>query len=253
MEILTKEKRELIKKCGQYLRRSLDKVVVEVKPGVSTLRLDEVAEAALRSLGCEPSFKEYEPRDGGRRFPSSICVSINDEIVHGLPNIARLLEEGDIVSIDIGARYQGVCTDMAVTVPVGKISSAAAKLIDTTKKSLEIGIAQIKPGAKVGDIGFAIAKYIEAAGFGVIREYVGHGIGSQPHQAPSVPNFGRKGTGETLPDGLAIAIEPMVAAGDWRTSAGEDGWTVSTADGSLSAHFEHTILIEDGKPVVVTR
>ena len=253
MEVLTNEKRALIKICGSFLSRSLDKVISEIRPEISTAYLNEVAEATLRSTGCEPSFKEYEPRNGGRRFPSSICVSINDEIVHGLPNDKRLLYEGDIVAIDIGARHKGVCTDMSVTVAVGKISAAAAKLIDVTKKSLDIGINQIKPGARVGDIGCAIAKYVESAGFNVIREYVGHGIGSQPHQSPSVPNFGRENTGEKLADGIALAIEPMVSAGDWRTFVGEDGWTVSTADGSLSAHFEHTILIENGKPIIVTR
>lgn len=253
MEILTTEKKELIKQCGRFLRRSLNKVMTKVKPGVSTDHLDEVAETSLRSNGCEPSFKEYEPRGGGHHYPASLCVSVNDEIVHGLPNKNRILSDGDIVSLDLGARYKGVCTDMAVTIAVGNISSDASKLIKTTEKSLDIGISQIKPGVRVGDIGFAIACYVKSAGFDVIREYVGHGIGSHPHQAPAVPNFGHKNTGEELIDGIALAIEPMVSAGDWHTSVGEDGWTVSTADGSLSAHFEHTVLIENGEPVIVTR
>jgi len=248
--ILDKEEIKSIKICGKILRESLDEVKSAVKPGVSTLRLDEIAYYAIKKRGAEPSFKGYEVKGAGT-FPSTLCVSINDEVVHGLPS-ERVLEEGDIISLDIGARFQGVCTDMAVTVGVGEISDEAEKLMKVTKECLMLGIREARIGNRIGDIGFAVQQHAEKNGFGVVRDLVGHGIGREAHMAPHIPNFGDKGKGPIIEEGMALAIEPMLTVGDYDVTVKNDGWTVVTCDGSFSAHFEHTVIITNRKPVIVT-
>jgi methionyl aminopeptidase len=207
--------------------------------------LDSIAVKEVEKLGAIPSFKGY------RGYPANLCVSINDEIVHGIPG-KRVLREGDIVSIDFGAIYQGFQGDAAVTVGVGTISPEAERLIATTEGALKAGIAAAYAGARLGDISAAIESYVEAAGLNVVREYTGHGIGRDMHEEPQVPNFGIPGQGPVLKKGMTLALEPMVNLGDWRTRLSNDQWTVLTLDGSLSAHFEHTIAITDGEAEVLT-
>jgi methionyl aminopeptidase len=199
----------------------------------------------VERLGAKPSFKGYQG------FPANLCVSVNDEIVHGIPG-ERVLQDGDIVSLDFGAIFNGFQGDAAVTVGVGKISSPARRLIEITRGALEAGIAVAHPEARLGDISAAIQNHAESKGYKVVREYTGHGIGREMHEEPHIPNFGLPGMGPVLKKGMALALEPMVNTGDWRTRLGDDSWTVFTADGSLSAHFEHTIAITDGEPEVLT-
>ena len=248
--ILNREEIRLIKKCGKILSESLLEVKKAVKPGIITSRLDEIAYYEIKKRGAEPSFKDYEVKGAGC-FPSTLCVSVNDEVVHGLPS-ERVIQEGDIVSLDIGAKYRGIYTDMAITVPVGEISEVAQKLIETTKKCLNIGISEAKVGNHIGDIGFAVQEYAERNGFGVVRDLVGHGIGRDAHMMPHIPNFGEKGRGPAIEEGMALAIEPMLTEWEYDISIKSDGWTVATSDGSLAAHFEHTVVIMNGKPVIVT-
>jgi len=248
--ILNKDEIKLIKISGRILKESLSEVISAVKPGISTLRLDEIAYHAIKERGAEPSFKDYEVRGSGL-FPSTLCVSINNEVVHGLPS-ERILEEGDVVSLDIGAGYKGVYTDMAVTVSVGKISSKAADLIETTRRCLLIGIKEAVVGHRIGDIGHAIQIHAEEKGFGIVRDLVGHGIGREPHMSPHIPNFGNINSGPDIKEGMALAIEPMLTEGGYDVQIKEDGWTVITLDGSLAAHFEHTVVVIDRKPVIVT-
>lgn len=249
--ILNKDQIVDLKKSGKLLAEALKVTTDAVVQGISTLKLDEIAEKALRDRGLRPSFKHYFVAGAGE-FPSSICISVNEEIVHGIPG-GRTLKDGDIVSIDIGGEYHGVCTDMAVTVPVGEISVEARKLIGVTEKSLELGVAQAKAGSHIGDIGHAVQVYAEANDLGVIRDFVGHGIGLKPHLPPQIPNFGDIGDGEEIVEGMALAIEPMLALGDYDVTVSKNRWTVSTTDRSLAAHFEHTLIVEDGKPVIVTK
>jgi methionyl aminopeptidase len=218
---------------------------LHLRAGMKTKELDIMAVEELEKLGAKASFKGY------RGFPASLCVSVNDEIVHGIPG-ERVLKNGDIVSLDLGAIYDGFQGDAAVTVAVGKISPQARKLLETAEGALKVGIAAAYSGARLGDISAAIQYYAQVRGFSVVREYTGHGIGQEMHEEPQVPNFGRQGTGPELKRGMALALEPMVNAGSWRTRLGNDHWVVFTADGSLSAHFEHTILITDGEPEVLT-
>jgi methionyl aminopeptidase len=248
MGIVLKSSREIasMREAGRIAAIVLDSVARAVRPGITTRELDDIAVDELRRLGAEPSFKGY------RGFPASICASINEEVVHGIPG-RRVLKEGDIVSLDFGARVNGFHGDAAVTVGVGKISSAARKIIDTTSGALGAGIAVAGVGVRLGDVSAAIQRYAEARGFSVVREYVGHGIGHDLHEDPQVPNFGVPGEGPLLQKGMTLALEPMVNAGGDRTKVAEDGWTVVTADGSLSAHFEHTIAIGEYGADILTR
>jgi methionyl aminopeptidase len=248
MGIILKSPRELeyMREAGRIAAIVLDRVAGEVGPGMTTARLDEIAVDEVRRLGAEASFKGY------RRFPASICVSINEEVVHGIPG-ERALTEGDIVSLDFGARVNGFHGDAAVTVGVGKIDAGARRIIDAASGALRAGIAAAHVGARLGDVSAAIQSHAEAGGFSVVREYVGHGIGQELHEDPQVPNFGVPGEGPLLQKGMTLALEPMVNAGDWRTKVGEDGWTVITADRRLSAHFEHTIAISENGPEILTQ
>ncbi|TML81511.1 MAG: type I methionyl aminopeptidase [Actinobacteria bacterium] len=245
--IMRKRAEELdkMRRAGRVVGETLQILQAAVKPGVTTLELDEIAEREIRARGAVPSFKGY------RGFPATICTSINSEIVHGIPG-HRTLKDGDLIKLDCGAIVEGYHGDSAVTVPVGEVSQEALKLIETTDRSLQAGIAEAKAGNRIHDIGAAVQTTAEGAGFSVVREYVGHGIGRALHEDPPVPNYGKPGTGLKLEPGLVIAIEPMVNVGTFETRLLPDGWTVVTADGALSAHFEHTIAITENGPEVLT-
>ena len=217
-----------------------------VEPGVTTAELDRLAEEYIRSQGGEPNFKNYEG------YPATACISINNEVIHGIPSTKRKLRAGDIVSIDLGAKFDGYHGDNAATFACGDISEEAKRLMDTTRESLYEGIKAACAGGRVGDIGHAVQAYVEARGYTVVRQFVGHGVGTHLHEAPEVPNFGTPGRGVRLMPGMTIAIEPMVNAGAAGVEVQPDGWTVLTKDGSLSAHFEHTVAITADGPKIMT-
>jgi methionyl aminopeptidase len=237
----------LMQKAGRIVATVLNELEAAIKPGVTTKELDEIAETTILKLGGVPAFKGY----GG--FPASICTSVNEEVVHGIPG-KRVLKEGDIISIDVGAFYEGYCGDAARTFPVGRISPLAEQLLQVTKEALEKGVAMAKVGNRLTDISHAIQTHVEAAGFSVVRQYVGHGIGQKMHEEPQVPNYGLPGRGPRLKAGMALAIEPMVNTGEFPVRTLSDNWTVVTQDGSLSAHFEDTVFItEDGNEVLTAQ
>lgn len=234
-----------MRQAGRVVAVVLERLKGEIKPGVITRHLDMIAMKEVRKYGARASFKGY------RGFPAHLCVSVNDEIVHGIP-AGRELQDGDIVSLDFGAVINGFHSDAAITVGVGKISAQAEELIAVTQAALTIGIKAARCGGHLGDISSAIQSYVEGRGFSVVREYSGHGIGRDLHEDPLVPNFGSPGEGPLLQKGMTLAVEPMVTAGDWRTKVASNRWTVLTADGSLAAHFEHTIAITDDEPEILT-
>lgn len=248
MSIIIKSAEEIaaMRQAGRIVATVLKILTDEVRPGMRTKELDNIAERELERLGARSSFKGY------RGFPANLCVSLNDEIVHGIPG-KRILQEGDIVSLDFGAVFMDFQGDAAVTVGVGEVSSPAKLLMQAARGSLEAGIAAAHPGATLGDISAAIQNYAESRDYSVVREYTGHGIGREMHEEPQIPNFGSPGTGPVLKKGMTLAIEPMLNAGDWHTRLGDERWVVLTADGSLSAHFEHTIVITDNEPEVLTK
>ncbi|MFA5629664.1 MAG: type I methionyl aminopeptidase [Dehalococcoidales bacterium] len=250
IKIKSEKEIEIMRIAGRIVAEVLQLLKNSIQPGMSTKELDLIAEKELVRLGAIPSFKGYPPH-GKNRFPASLCVSVNEEIVHGIPG-ERIIKNGDIVSMDVGSIYDGFQGDAALTVGVGDISPKAAELLRVTEGALAAGIAAARDRARLGDIGAAIQGYVEPKGFSIVREYTGHGIGREMHEEPLIPNFGIRGTGIELKKGMTLAIEPMVNVGGWRTKPGRDGWVVYTADGSLSAHFEHTIAITDGEPVVLT-
>lgn len=250
--VLNKEQLKDIKTCGQYLSETLEIVSKSVKAGIATKELDIIAEEELRKRGCTPSFLDYFV-EGCGRYPATLCVSINEEIVHGIPSHHRSIKDGDVVSLDIGAEYHGIHTDMAVTIVAGKSDPEKDHLVLVAKEALIRGIEQAKAGNTIGNIGYAIETYVAKNDLEVIRDYVGHGIGTKPHVWPQIPNFGKPGSGPKIIEGMALAIEPMVTSGDASTAVHSDNWTVRTRSGSYAAHFEHTVIIEDGKPVVVTK
>ena len=217
-----------------------------VEPGVTTAEIDAIAEKYIRSEGGVPNFKNYEG------YPATACISINNEVIHGIPNKHRVIKAGDIVSIDLGAKFDGYNGDNAATFACGEISEQAKRLIDTTRESLYKGIAAAVVGGRIGDIGHAVQQYAEERGFSVVREFVGHGVGTELHESPEVPNFGTPGRGIRLMPGMTIAIEPMINAGKEKVKVMPDGWTVLTQDGSLSAHFEHTVAITPEGPQILT-
>ena len=247
MSIIIKSDREIavMRRAGKVVATVLDILSKEVKPGMKTRELDIIAGREVKKLGSHSTFKGY------RGYPANLCVSVNDEIVHGIPG-ERVLKEGDIVSFDFGAVVDDFQGDAALTVGVGKISLEAERLIKVTEAALKAGIDKARDKARLGDVSAAIQRYAESKGYGVIREYTGHGIGQEMHEDPQIPNFGNPGTGPELKRGMTLAIEPMLSIGDWRTRVGSDHWTVYTADGSLSAHFEHTIAITDNGPEILT-
>jgi len=239
---------EVMSQGGKILGETVDMLRRSVKPGMSTADLDHIAEQFIRSHdGATAAFK------GLYGFPGNICTSINDEIVHGIPSKRRMLRDGDIISIDVGVGYKGFFTDSAVTVPVGNVDAKTTKLLEVTVRALEAGIAAARVGNHIGDIGAAVQAVVEDAGFSVVRDLVGHGIGVEFHEEPQVPNYGKPKRREKLVPGLTLAIEPMVNAGGPATRTLPDRWTIVTADGSRSAHFEHTVAITENGPKVLTR
>jgi methionyl aminopeptidase len=243
--IKSPEEVAIMRRAGKIVAAVLQRLREETKPGIKTSQLDSVAESELKKYGAKASFKGY------RGFPASLCVSVNDEVVHGIPG-ERRLNDGDLVSLDFGAIVDGFHGDGAITVGIGEISSKAQELLAVTEAALMVGISAARNGVHLGEISSSIQKYVETRGFSVVREYSGHGVGRDLHEDPLVPNFGHPGEGSILQKGMTLAIEPMVTAGDWLTRVAENRWTVLTADGSLAAHFEHTIAISGGEAEVLT-
>ena len=247
--IVLKSSRELeiMKEACQISAEALMVAGEAVKPGVSTKEIDEIAYKFIKKHGATPNFLNY----GG--FPATACISINDEVIHGIPKSNRIIKEGDIVSIDLGAAKNGYNGDNAATFAAGACSPEAKRLIDTTRESLYKGIEQAVPGNRIGDISNAVQTYCEERGYGVVRDYVGHGVGTKLHEEPSVPNFGHAGRGIRLLPGMTLAIEPMINLGTYKVKQLSDGWTVKTSDGKISAHFEHTVAITSNGPVILTK
>lgn len=235
--IKTTEEIEKMRQGGMILASIMKKLAKMIKPGISAKEIDDQAEKFISQAGAVPSFKNY------KSYPSATCISVNNEVVHNIPSKNKIFKTGDIVGLDLGVKYKGLYTDMAMTVPVGKISKEAKKLIKITKKALAIGLKQIKPRNTIGDIGYAIQNFVEPKGFSVVRTLTGHGVGYQVHEEPRIPNFGIPGQDIKLEQGMTLAIEPMVNVGAPDVRTKEDGWGIVTMDGSLSAHFEHTVVV----------
>ena len=236
----------LMRRAGHILADVVDRLRASVKPGQSTLEIDEDVEEFIRGRGARPAFKGY------RGFPATVCISINDEVVHGIPSAHRRVKEGDIVGLDLGCIVEGYYADCAVTLAVGDVPARVQELLDATRQSLEMGIVECRPGRRLSDVSHAIQSHVESHGFSVVRAFVGHGIGRALHEEPQVPNFGDPGRGPQLKPGMVLAIEPMVTMGSWEVRILDDGWTAVTRDGSLAAHFEHTIAVTEAGPEVLT-
>jgi methionyl aminopeptidase len=235
-----------MREAGRLVAEVLTTLASLVAPGVTTADLDAVAEERILAAGATPAFKGYHG------YPATICASVNEEVIHGIPSGRRVLQEGDIVSIDVGASLDGYYGDSAITLPVGQVSEEAALLLRATEESLYKAIEVARPGNRISDIGHAVQRHVEAFGFSVVREFVGHGIGQRMHEEPQVPNYGEPGRGPRLSEGMVLAIEPMVNAGRQAVRVLADGWTAVTRDGSLSAHFEHTVAVTAGDPWILT-
>jgi len=236
---------KLMREAGRIVAVVLAEMQALARPGVTTQSLNDRAEQMIRKMGGTPSFKGYHG------YPRSICTSVNEQVVHGIPG-KRVLREGDILSVDVGAIYKGYQGDAAITLPIDNVSEEARRLMEATKGALEAGIAQARAGLHTGDISAAIQQFAESRGYAVVREYTGHGIGREMHEDLQIPNFGRPGTGPALKPGMTFALEPMVNLGTWKTRVLEDLWTVVTEDGCLSAHFEHTVAVTEGEPAILT-
>jgi methionyl aminopeptidase len=237
---------EKMRAAGRLVGQVLTELTSRVEPGVTTADLDAVAEGLILDAGAIPAFKGYHG------YPATICASVNDEVIHGIPSGQRVLQQGDVISIDVGASLEGYFGDSAVTLPVGRVSEDAARLLRVTEESLYKAIEQARPGGRISDIGHAVQKHVEAHGFSVVREFVGHGIGQQMHEDPQIPNYGDPGRGPRLSEGMVLAIEPMVNAGKAAVKVLNDGWTAVTRDHSLSAHFEHTVAVTADGPWILT-
>ncbi len=236
---------EKMRAAAQLVAQILDELAAMVAPGVSTADLDAAAEAAVRKAGAEPAFKGY------RGYPSTLCASVNEQVIHGIPN-TRPLGSGDIISLDMGVKLNGYYGDSAITVPVGAVSDEVKKLLRVTQEALDAGIAQVRVGGRISDIGHAIQQHVETNGFSVVREFVGHGIGAALHEEPQIANYGEPGRGPRMAEGMTLAIEPMVNVGKPAVKVLPDGWTAVTRDGTLSAHFEHTVAVTKNGPLVLT-
>ncbi|MFH1190741.1 MAG: type I methionyl aminopeptidase [Candidatus Omnitrophota bacterium] len=236
----------MLKRSGAILASVMKKLQASLRPGMTTLDIDLLSEELIHQEKALPAFKGY------RGFPGTACVSVNEEIVHGVPG-SRVILEGDIVSIDLGVNYEGFFSDMAMTLPVGKVNDDKLKLIAVSQQSLDIGIKQAQVGNYVTDISHSIQSYVESCGFSVVRQFVGHGIGLALHEEPEIPNFGQPGLGPLLKSGMVLAIEPMINLGSWECLVVENGWTAVTKDGAPSAHFEHTVAVTDKGPVILTK
>lgn len=254
MSIYIKSEAEIavMRKADILVAKVLKEVREHARPGVSTLELDRLAEDLTREAGAKPAFLGYQGA-GPYPFPASLCTSINEEVVHGIPSAERVLEDGDIISVDFGVLLDGFYGDAAITIPIGKVSPTAAKLVRVTKEALERAIGQAVAGNRISDIGAVIQDHVEAAGFSVVRDFVGHGIGRALHEEPQIPHYRSTGHNERLRPGMTIAIEPMVNEGTWKVEAGKDGWTQLTQDRKLSAHFEHSVAVSKNGPVVLSR
>lgn len=250
MIIKSDKELEILRECGRRLARILDSVAREVRPGVSTKELDQYAERLIRDAGGAPVFKGYVTLGSKTPYPGSLCVSVNDEVVHAIPSDKKIVKAGDLVGLDIGMRYPaeaGLITDMAITVGVGSISQKAEWLIAATREALEKAVTMLRPGIRLGDLGATVQQLIEKRGFGVVRDLAGHGVGRELHEEPFVPNWGRRGSGPFVHEGSVLAIEPMATERDSRVRLDPDGWTFRTRDGGLAAHFEHTVIVlKDG-------
>ena len=251
--IKTPEEIEILRESGRHLAKVLHKVKEKVVPGISTFELDAYAEKLIIDGGDTPAFLNYRPEGADFPFPASLCISINNEIVHGIPSKERILQEGDIVSIDLGLRHKGLFTDMAMTVPVGEVSATSLKLMKITEQSLQVGIDAAEAGKTVGDIGYAIESFVRPHKYGIVEVLSGHGVGRAIHEDPYIPNFGKKGHGAKLVPGMVVAIEPMLNNGTKNVVMSDDGYTFRTADGKRSAHFEHTVLITENGPEILTK
>lgn len=245
ISIKSKKEIQIMREGGIILAQIIKRLEKEVRPGITTEYLDKVAEGLVFKFGVKPSFKNY------MGFPAVLCTSINDEIVHMIPS-KRKLKEGDIISLDMGVLHKGFHTDMAVTLPVGKVSPEVARLIRATKKALKRGIKKIRPGNTIGDLGNTIQRHIESQGFSVVKELCGHGVGKEVHEDPLIPNYGKRKTGDELKEGMVLALEPMASTGDWRIKRAPDNYGYATKDGSLSCHFEHTIAVTSTGHKVLT-
>lgn len=235
--IKTPEEIEKMRQGGRILASIMKKLTKMIKPGIATKEINDLAEKLISQVGAEPSFKNY------KGYPSATCISVNDEVVHNIPSKNKIFKKGDIVGLDLGVKYKGLYTDMAMTIPVGKVGKDAKKLIKITKKALAVGLKQVKLGNTIGDIGYAIQNFVEPKGFSVVRTLTGHGVGHQVHEEPRIPNFGIPGQDIKLEQGMTLAIEPMVNVGAPEVKTKKDSWGIVTGDGSLSAHFEHTIVV----------
>jgi len=253
MIIRTAEQREGIIEAGRRLGVVLDVVAAKVAPGVTTLELDQLSEKLIRDGGDEPAFKGYKPEGASYPYPSALCISVNDEVVHGIPSAERVLQEGDIVSLDLGLIHKGFVVDSALTVPVGKTDKQSYALMEATQAALEAAIAAARPGARVGDISHATEATFTGTGFSVVKELGGHGVGQHVHEEPWIGNAGHAGTGPEIVAGMVLALEPIANVGKGAVEILDDDYTFVSRDGSRSAHFEHTILVEDEETIVVTR
>jgi len=236
-----------MRRSGEVLQKVHQAVRQAVAPGATTMDLENVAARKIAELGAQPAFKGYHG------YPACLCTSVNDEVIHGIPSAKKVLAEGDVVSVDCGVILDGFYSDAAVTIPVGRLGQAARKLLDVTQQSLEAAIQEVQVGATIGDIGAAVQEAVEANGFSVVRDFVGHGIGKSMHEDPQIPNYGTRGKGPKLRAGMVLAIEPMVNAGAAEVKVLEDGWTAVTIDGAWSAHFEHTVAVTENGPIILTR
>lgn len=251
--IKTKQEIKILEEGGKILASILNCAEGKVAAGVSAKELDELAFSLIKKAGGKPSFLGYRPRGDREKYPFSLCVSVNDEVVHGLPLADKIFKEGDIVGLDLGLEYKNLFTDMAVTVGVGKISGKAEELIRAGEESLNVGMAEIRAGARLGDYGFAVQKFLERKGFSAADDLVGHGVGYAVHEDPDIPNWGEKGKGLMIKEGMVLALETMVCEGSGKVALGEDGWVWKTKDGLLSAHFEYTIVVEKNGCKVLTK
>ena len=251
--MLTNDPKEisLLKDSGKILAEALMMAAEAARAGVSALELDQLVEREIKKSGGEPAFKNYKSRPNDKPFPATLCVSVDDEVVHGIPAKDKILKEGSIVGLDLGVIYKGFYTDAAITVPIGDVDEASINLISAAGDALMESLKQVKPGNRIGDISFVIESIAKSQGFAPVRDLVGHGVGLSVHEAPEIPCVGKPGTGPVIKKGMVLAIEPMLNAGGWQIVFDEDGWTVRTADGSRSAHMEHTIIVtEDGCEII---
>ncbi len=253
IQLKTQQDIETLKEGGRIHAHILKVLAEAVHPGVSASHIDTLARTLLEEAGAKAAFLGYTPEGVSYPFPAAVCVSVNDEVVHGIPHEDIIFQEGDVVSLDLGVSYKGMITDAAITVPCGTVSEDARKLITITKEALAAGVAVAKSGARVGDIGYAISEFVKPYGYGVIKILAGHGVGYSVHEEPYVPNYGKKGDGPELVPGMVIAIEPMLTLGTDEVAVTEDEYTYVTYDGSLAAHFEHTIAITEEGTVVLTK